>query len=86
MTIIDPAGEEFRLRLVRAWHTTLQSCVTGYLLTGRYSTEASKLRLVEWPMYALLLWSLKAAMAVFYMRLMVSRASSQVTESFMSSW
>lgn len=32
---------------------------------------ASKYRLAEWPMYAMLLWSLKAAMAVFYMRLTV---------------
>ncbi|KAJ4395959.1 hypothetical protein N0V93_000175 [Gnomoniopsis smithogilvyi] len=31
---------------------------------------ASKLRLIEWPIYTLLLWSLKAAMAIFYMRLM----------------
>lgn len=36
---------------------------------------ASKYRLAEWIMYALLLWSLKAAMAVFYMRLTVSTAS-----------
>lgn len=28
--------------------------------------------MVAWPLYVLLLWSLKAAMAVFYLRLMVS--------------
>lgn len=34
--------------------------------------NGSILHLVAWPMYVLLLWSLKTAMAVFYLRLMVS--------------
>lgn len=42
------------------------------MLTGEHSVSASKLRLIEWPIYALLMYSLKAAMGIFYMRLTVS--------------
>lgn len=54
------------------------------MLTMKDRVGASKLRLAGWLMYALLLWSLKAAMAVFYLRLTVSTLSGWIEICFLS--
>lgn len=67
--LLSPDSAEYMLRCV-----LLFSCGRKRVLTIKHDrVGASKYRLAEWPIYAMLLWSLKAAMAVFYMRLTVSR-------------
>jgi hypothetical protein len=66
---LDPNSEEYHLRFVVL---TFFSNATAFVPTYKYRVLGSKLQIVGYSLYSVLVWSLKAAMCNFYLRLAVS--------------
>lgn len=65
--LLDPNSEEFMLRYVARCFTTFMGRETD----GNHSVNGSKTQVAGWSTYTLLLWTVKAAMCTFYLRLTV---------------
>jgi hypothetical protein len=67
---LDPNSEEYHLRCVTL--TLLIIAMALFLYEHKHRVLGSKLQITGYSLYAVLLWSLKAAMCNFYLRLAVS--------------
>lgn len=68
---LSPDSQEYKTRCVNLDDRKVEGSIKPGVLICLFRVTGSQIQLAGWSSYSVLLWSLKASLLVFYMRLTV---------------